>query len=111
MTRHELKDQLQHDEFTDSVSGALGYASSHRKAIIQWSVIAGIVAVAIAAIIWYNSYRKSIRQADLQAAFTVLDAQVGSHNDYVKTFATQDEKLAASIKALSDVVAKDGGTK
>lgn len=111
MTRHELKEQLQHDQFTDSVSGALNYASSHKQRIIQWSVIAAVIAVAIGAIIWYNSYRRSVRQQDLQAAFAVVDAQVGPKSDYVKTFATQDEKVQASIKALSDVVAKDGGTR
>ncbi len=111
MTRHELKEQLQHDQFTDSVSGALEYASSHKQRIIQWSIIGVVAILAIVAIFWYNSYRRSVRQQDLQAAFTVLDAQVGPHSDFAKTFATQDEKLKASIKALSDVVSKDGGTK
>ncbi len=111
MTRHELKDQVQHDQFTDSVSTALNYASSHRQRFIHWGVTAAVVAILIAGAIWFNSYRRAQRERDLQAVFSVLDAQVGPHNDYVKTFATQDEKLQASIKALSGVVAKDGGTR
>ena len=40
----------------------------------------------------------------------VLDAQVGPPNDYAKTYATEDAKQDAEMKALSDVVTKDGGT-
>ncbi len=110
MTRHELKEQLQHDQFTDSVSTALEYASSHRRRLIQWVTVAGVALLIIAAAMWFNSYRRSLRQQDLQAAFAVLDAQVGPPNEYVKTFATADEKLQASIKALAGVAAKDAGT-
>lgn len=111
MTRHELKEQLQHDQFTDSVARALHYATTHRQRVIHWAVFAAIALVVIAALVWFNSYRRSVRRQDLQAAFAVLDAQVGPSNEYVKTFATQDEKLRASIKALSQVVAKDAGTR
>ena len=110
MTRHELKEQLQHDQFTDSVSSALVYASSHKRTLTKWGIaVAALVLVGIG-IAWMNSYRRSQRQQDLQAAFQVLDAQVGPPNEYAKTFATQDEKTQASIKALAAVVAKDGGT-
>jgi predicted negative regulator of RcsB-dependent stress response len=48
----------------------------------------------------------------LQAAFEVLEAQVGpSANPAGKSFPTQEAKTQASIKALSGVVAKDGGTR
>ena len=110
MTRHELKEQLQHDQFTDTVSNVLTYASSHRKTLVQWGVAAGIVLVVAGGILWYNSYRKSVRHQDLQAAFAVLEAPIGPHNDYQKTFATADEKKQASLKALSQVIGKDGGT-
>ncbi len=111
MTRHELKEQLQHDQFTDSVSIALHYASSHKKRLIQWSVVAGIAIAVIIGAIWFTSYRSSLRKKDLQAAFTVLDAQVGPPNEYTKTFPTPEAKQQAAMKALSDVVAKDGGTR
>ncbi len=111
LTRHELKEQLQHDQFSDSVSHALSYASSHKQRLIQWGVIAGVVAVIVIAAVWFNIYRRSLRQQDLQKVFTILDAQVGPPNEYVKTFATADEKTQASINALSEVVAKDRGTR
>ena len=110
MTRHELKDQLQHDQFTDTVASALNYASSHRQRLISWGVIAALVLLAIGAAFWINSYRAAARRQDLGAAFAIVDATVGPSNGYTKTFATEEEKRDASIKALSNVVAKDAGT-
>ncbi len=113
MTRHELKDQVQHDHFTDTVSGALSYAASHRQKLIRWGVLALAVLALVGAAFWYASYRNSVRQQDLETAFETVDAPVGAANPAnpaAKTFATQDAKTKASIKALSQVVAKDGGT-
>ena len=111
MTRHELKEQLQHDQFTDSVSSALNYASSHKQRLIQWGIVAAVAVIIIVGAVWFNSYRRSVRQRDLQAALTVLDAQVGPPNEYMKTFATAEAKQQAAMKALSEVVAKDGGSR
>jgi hypothetical protein len=111
LTRHELKEQLQHDQFTDTVSNALGYANTHRQQVVRWAAL-GIAVLAIGSLlIWYMSYRKSVRQQDLNAALAVVDAQVGPHNEYVRTFNTAEEKRDAALKALSNVVAKDGGTR
>jgi predicted negative regulator of RcsB-dependent stress response len=111
LTRHELKEQLDHDQFTESVSGALKYATSHKQRMFQWGAIVLVVLLLVGGAFWLSSYRRGQREADLQAAFTVLDAQVGPHSDYAKTYATQDEKLDASIKALQSVVEKDRGTR
>jgi predicted negative regulator of RcsB-dependent stress response len=111
LTRHELKEQLQHDQFQESVAGALNYATSHKQRIIQWGILAGIVAIVIGVFFWISAHRRTLRQQDLQAAMAVVDAQVGPSNEYVKTFATQDEKLKASIKALRGISEKYTGTK
>lgn len=114
MTRHELKEQVQHDQFTDIVSHAVNYASAHREKLIRWGLLGLAVLVVIGAAMWYSSYRDSQRQQDLQAAFQVLDTPVGPANPAnpsAQTFATQDAKTKASMKALSDVIAKDGGTR
>lgn len=111
MTRHELKEQLQHDQFTDAVSSAVGYASSHRQSLIRWSIIgAVIVVIAVGAWLYLRSQREARRQ-DLATALAVVDAQVGPPNDYAKTYPTEDAKQDAAMKALSAVVSKDGGTK
>jgi hypothetical protein len=110
LTRHELKEQLQHDRFTDAVSGAVTYARSHREKLTRWIIVAGIVLIVAGGAFWFMTYRNSVRQRDLENAFVVLDAPVGTPSQLGKTFATQDAKNQASIKALQDVIAKDGGT-
>jgi lipopolysaccharide biosynthesis regulator YciM len=112
LTRHELKEQLQHDQFTDAVSRSLDYISSNREQVTRWAIAAAVILAIAGGAFWYSSYRKSVRQHDLQAAFEVLEAQVGPQaNQFGKSFPTQEAKTQASIKALSQVVAKDGGTR
>jgi hypothetical protein len=110
LTRHELKDQLQHDHFTDAVSGAVGYASSHRQSVIK--TIIGVVAVLLVAggIWWYLRSQAEMRQGELASAMSIPDAQVGPANDYAKTYPTEDAKKDAWNKAISEVVRKFGGT-
>lgn len=111
MTRHELKEQLQHDQFTDAVSRSVDYVTLHRQAVIRWAVAAVLILAIAGAAFWYTSHRRAVRQQNLQAAFDVLDAQVGpATTPGVKTFPTQEAKTQASIKALSQVVDKDGNS-
>lgn len=111
MTRHELKEQVQHDVFKESVGKALDYTVVHRAQVIRWAVVSVVVLAIAGAAIWYSSYRRSQRQHDLEAAFQVLSAPVGPATQFGKTYPTEDAKHQASLKALSDVVAKDGGSK
>lgn len=111
MTRHELKEQLQHDPFKDNVSGIVSYASSHRDKLTRWLIIAGVVLVLAGLGLWYSSYRREQRREDLQAAFAVYEAPVGPGASTVgKRFGTQDEKTKAASKAFADVAAKHDGT-
>ncbi|MBV8068580.1 MAG: hypothetical protein JO270_01645, partial [Acidobacteriaceae bacterium] len=89
MTRHELKEQLQHDEFTDAVSRVVRYTNEHRERVVRIGIIAAAVLAVAGGLYWYLSYRNSVRDRDLQAVFNVLDAPVGQPNAFVKTFATQ----------------------
>ncbi|MGA8026915.1 MAG: tetratricopeptide repeat protein [Bryobacteraceae bacterium] len=111
MTRHELKAQLQHDHFTDAVSDVISYARSNRQQIIPWMIAAVIVLAVAGGAFWYSSYKNSLREQDLQAAFDVLEAPTGPAVSGSKSYPTQDAKQQASMKALSDVVAKDGGSR
>lgn len=108
MTRHELKEQLQHDAFTDNVSGALSYASSHREKLTRYAIIAGVVLILVGVFFWFSSYRREQRRDDLQSAFAVYEAPVGAAT-VGKTFPSQDEKNKASVKAFSEVAAKYSG--
>ena len=111
MTRHELKDQLQHDHFTDAVSGALGYASSHRQNLTRWLIALAVALVLSGAGYWYYAHQRSLRQQDLGAALTVVDTPVGPANEYGKTFPSDDAKRTAARQALSGVVGKYPGSR
>ncbi len=110
MTRHDLKEQLQHDQFSDSVSKILDYTYRNRQQVIRWSVVALVGLALIGAGIWYSSYRAGQRRADLEAAFEVASAQVGASGDYGKSYPTEDAKHKAELKAFSDVASKDGSS-
>lgn len=110
-TRHELKEQLRHDPFRDSVSNVVEYTSSHRQTVIMWAGIAIAVLILIGGIVWYRAHERAIHEADLEAAFQVVTAPVGPPNQFTKTYPTEAARRDASIKALSGVVAKDGGSR
>lgn len=110
MTRHELKDQLQHDRFSDAVSGAVVYASSHRKNLIRGAIALGVIGIIVGVALWYSSYRRSIRRDALETALVVAQAPVGQASQSGKSYPTEQAKQDASIKALSEVVTKYGGS-
>ena len=110
MTRHELKEQLQHDRFTDTVSEVVSYAGSHRQELIRWVIVCVAVLVIAGGAFWYAKYRQSLREQDLNRAFAVADRPVAPAAPGVSNFPTQDAKDQAAMKAFSDVVAKDSGS-
>lgn len=112
MTRHELKEQLQHDQFTDAVSGAVSYATSHRQPLIRGGIAAALVAIVAGGVWWYMSSQTDQRRVELGSTMSILDAQVGppSTDSTVKTYPTEDARKAAWMKALSAYVSKYNGT-
>lgn len=111
LTRHDLKEQIQHDAFTDSVSKVVDYTSTHRSDVIKWIAAAVVAAVIAGGVIWYLSYSRAQREQDLANAFAVLSAEVGpSAPAGVKSYPTEEAKRDASIKALTEVVNKDGNS-
>jgi hypothetical protein len=110
LTRHELKEQLQHDHFTDAVSGVVSYATDHRQTVIRGSIAALVILGLGFGLWWYRSSQSEQRQRELASAMSILDAQVGPPNDLAKTYPTEDAKKDAWMKAVSAVVGKYGGT-
>ena len=111
MTRHELKEQLQHDVLRDNVDVAVGYVATHRSQTIRWVVIA-LVVVAIAGLSYgVYAYQLSQRQKALDSAMQIVDAPVVAQGDaFGKSYPTQQAKDTAAIGALTGVVAQYGGT-
>jgi predicted negative regulator of RcsB-dependent stress response len=111
LTRHELKEQLQHDHFTDAVSDVVTYALSHRQRVIRWSIVALVLVVLAGAALWFLAYKRSIRRQALDAALHVIESPVGASNHLPNSYPTQAAKQQAEIKVLSGMVAKYGGTR
>ncbi len=110
MTRHDLKDQIEHDQFTDAVTGVVTYTQSHRQQVIRWSLIAAAIIVVVGGIWGFLKYQSNQRENDLAQAMAVTSAQVGPPNDFGKTYPTEAAKDAAAEKAFSGVIAKDGNS-
>jgi hypothetical protein len=111
LTRHELKEQLQHDAFTDSVEKVVSYTTSHRTRVIQIVAGAVIALLLIGAFVWIYSYRRSVRERDLAAALSVVSAPIGPNAQTGRTFPSEDARRTAALKSLSDVVAQYGGSR
>jgi predicted negative regulator of RcsB-dependent stress response len=111
LTRHELKEQLQHDQFRDAVSDVLTYALSNPKRLVRLIVVAVLVLVLIGGALWFAAYKRSVRQGALAAALSVIETPVGTTSQPPNSYPTQDAKQQAEIKVLSDMVGKYGGTR
>lgn len=111
LTRHELKEQLQHDAFRDNVDVAVDYVASHRRQVTRWTVIAIVIAVIGGVTYGIYEYQKNQREKALSAAMTIVDAPVEPNPDgFGTSFKTQQAKDQASMKALGDVAAKYSGS-
>jgi hypothetical protein len=109
LTRHELKEQIQHDPFAESVAKVVDYTSSHRSVVVRWVVIAAVVALIAGGVVWYRAYARTQRQQDLEKVFEVLSAPVGPGAPAgVKSYPTEDAKRDASLKALTGTINQDG---
>jgi hypothetical protein len=111
LTRHELKEQLAHDHFTDAVSDLVTYTVSNRQMMIR-AVVGIVILLAIAGgLYWYLASQSAARQRDLQAAFAVAETPVGPAAPNTASFPNQQAKTAAELKAFQNVASKDAGTR
>ena len=102
--------QLKHDKFVDQVGHSVEYAATHRDQMVKWGGAALAVVVLVAGIYWYMNYQHGVRQTALRNAMQTYEAGVGTGgSEFVKTFATQEEKDKAVVKDLSEVANKYEG--
>ena len=88
----------------------MGYASTHKQALVRWLVGSALVLILASGVWWYRSKQADTRREELGAAMSILDAQVGGTSDSAKTYPTEDAKKDAWMKAISGVANKYGGT-
>jgi predicted negative regulator of RcsB-dependent stress response len=111
LTRHELKEQVQHDHFTDTVDVAMDYVSTHRRLVTIYGAIAVAVIVIIGVTAWYLQHQKKARRLALSGALEVVEAPISAQaTPYGKSSPTKQAKDQAAIKALSDVASKYSGS-
>jgi TolA-binding protein len=111
LTRHELKEQLQHDAFRDNVDLAVDYVAVHRREVVRWSAIAVSVIIIAAAIYGAFQYQKHRREQALQGALAIAGAPILPTPDgYGRSFATEQERDTASAKALASVASEYSGS-
>jgi predicted negative regulator of RcsB-dependent stress response len=111
LTRHELKEQLQHDAFRDNVDTALDYFTTHREQVIRWVAVIVVVAIGVGVGYWVYTHQRASRDRALQAALEIADAPVMAQSDgFGLSFPTLEQKNAAATKALSDVATKYANT-
>jgi predicted negative regulator of RcsB-dependent stress response len=111
LTRHELKEQLQHDAFRDNVDVAVDYVATHRQLVIRWAVAVLVAATILGLSYGVYRYQKIKRNQALQSALDVADAPVSTQSDHLGvSFTSEQLKNAAAIKALSDVASRYTGT-
>jgi predicted negative regulator of RcsB-dependent stress response len=102
--------ELKHDKFVEQVGHSVEYAASHRSQVAKWGGAALALLLVVGGVYWFISHQRSERQAALHSAMQTYEAGVGqSGNEFVKSFATQEEKDKAVIKDLGEVANKYSG--
>ena len=103
------REELKHDKFVEQVGHTVDYAVSHKSQVTKYAVIAAVLVVAGLGTYFFMQSQENSRQQDLQAAFRIQEASVGS-NDPAEIsdlkFNTADERAKAFEKSLRDVIAK-----
>jgi predicted negative regulator of RcsB-dependent stress response len=111
LTRHELKEQLQHDAFRDNVDVAVGYVATHRRQMLRWAVVALVAAIILGISYGVYRYQTAKRGQALQAALDLVDAPVMAQPDHLGiSFISEQSKNTAATKALSDLASRYAGT-
>jgi predicted negative regulator of RcsB-dependent stress response len=111
LTRHELKEQLQHDAFKDNVDVAIDFVAVHRRQVVRWVVVAVVIALAVGLAYGIFQYQKNKKQEALQAALDISGAPVMPKPDGLGTTFTSDQaKNAAAAKELGHVAVEYGGS-
>lgn len=102
--------ELKHDKFVEQVGHGVEYAAEHRAQVIRWGGVALAALLVVLGGYWYFGRQHDARQAALRNAMQTYEANVGAGgNEFLRTFATQEEKDKAVVKDLTEVADKYSG--
>lgn len=103
LTRKELKS----DKFAQDVGLTWDFITEHKQAVTRYGSIAAVLVIAIAGIHLYRQHTHKAREAVLSNAIALEEANIGqAPNPFAPTFASQEEKDNAVLKAFTDLVTK-----
>jgi len=103
--------QLKTDPFRTEVQHTLEYVTEHRSQAVRYGSIALGVVILIGGWYFYSRHEHTLRQNQLAEVFRITNANVGpSQNAFELSYATEDAKDAALVKALTDLSLQFHGT-
>jgi predicted negative regulator of RcsB-dependent stress response len=107
ITRKELKT----DPFASEVQHTLEYVTDHRAQVVRYGSIVVGVAVLAGAWFFYSQHQHTARQDKLAEVFRITDANVGpADNAYMLSYATEQAKDQALVKALTELAVQHSGS-
>ncbi len=106
----KTRKQLKTDQFAEELKHGVDFVSEHRDDIKKWGVVAAGVVIIAAAVFFYMRYQADAREKALAEAIKIENAHIGPAPPGFLTFATQEEKDKARLKAFADLATKYHGT-
>lgn len=110
MATHLTRKELKQDSVALKVEETFGFLGSHRRQTIQ--IAGGVVALilVVAAVVFYRSSQREVRQQMLGEAITAQNAPVGAANGNGVSFPTEQAKKDAVSKAYQRLLTEHSGS-
>ena len=103
--------QLKTDPFRTEVQHTLEYVTEHKSQAVRYGGIALAVIVLAGGWYFYSQHEHTVRQEKMAEIFRISNGNVGpAQSAYELSYATQDAKETALVKALTDLATQFHGT-
>jgi predicted negative regulator of RcsB-dependent stress response len=93
------------------VQHSVEYMAHHRRQLVRWGSVGGVVLVIVLAGYFYRQYMHGVRQQALYSAMQIQNANIGpAANEYSVAFPNPAEREKAAVKAFTEIAAKYSGS-
>jgi predicted negative regulator of RcsB-dependent stress response len=108
----KLRNTLKHDKFAEEVGAGVSWLDHHKPLVVRYGLMVLAAVVLIGGIYFYMHYQAGAREEALTQALRIDKAAVGAPSPEPGglSYATQDEKDKARVKAFSELAAKYHGS-